>query len=303
MKNRKTVEKEDHVAEVKNFLREVKDYQDRLRHRAAQRNEETACADHDDEPEEEIVVPPKMRPFIDKEINFDLFLEMLTERVDEQRVRLTPKQFNEIEFTQHGLPHIVLEIMCFLTRATKESIMHKKLEQLVPELMGNLKKRKSERIENMVDEQYSKEVLEMKRARLNFGKYIQFQRYEQFFRLFCRNPYVEHHLFLRADLKSFSRGIKKIYGGKENNPLAELIFNYLGKGLRNHLITFSEFLNFVREFQLEKANQQVIVFRMISDRKKELTITCLTRNLVSTPRGSAFANELKAIMKFYSERL
>lgn len=99
---------------------------------------------------------------------------MLTEKVDEQRVRLTPKHFQEIEFTQHGLPHIILEIMCFLTRATKESILQKKLEQLVPELMGNLKRQKSEKVENMLDEKYSKEMAEMNRARLNFGKYIQF---------------------------------------------------------------------------------------------------------------------------------
>ena len=43
----------------------------------------------------------------------------------------------------------------------------------------------------------------------------------------------------------------------------------------------------------------MIVFRMISDRKKLLTITCLTRNLVCAPRGSAFSNELAAITKFY----
>ena len=138
--------------------------------------------------------------------------------------------------------------MCFLTKETKDSIIEKKIEQLVPELMGNFKKQKSIKVEYVMDETYSKEVILMNRARLNFGKYINFQIYEQFFRLFCRNPYVEHFLFLRADLKSLSKGIKKIYGEKENNALAELIFNYLGKGLKNHLITLSEFLGFVREF-------------------------------------------------------
>lgn len=64
MKNRKTVDKENHVAEIKNFLREVKDYQERLKHRDAQRSEATACADHDDEPEEEILVPQRMKPYV-----------------------------------------------------------------------------------------------------------------------------------------------------------------------------------------------------------------------------------------------
>lgn len=41
---------------------------------------------------------------------------------------------------------------------------------------------------------------------------------------------------------------------------------------------------------------------MISDRKKMLSITGLTRNLVSVPRGSAFSNELTTIMKFYIEK-
>ena len=84
--------------------------------------------------------------------------------------------------------------------------------------------------------------------------------------------------------------------------MAEFIYGYLGRHMKNHLITFSGFLNFVREFQLGKANQQATVFRMISDRKKELTITCLTRNLVNTPQDSAFANELKKIMYFYCEK-
>lgn len=38
---------------------------------------------------------------------------------------------------------------------------------------------------------------------------------------------------------------------------------------------------------------------MISDNKKLLTVPGLMRNLVSTPRGSEFSNELNIIMKFY----
>ena len=37
-----------------------------------------------------------------------------------------------------------------------------------------------------------------------------------------------------------------LYGGKENLPLAQLIFNYFSKGAVNHEIKFSEFIYFIR---------------------------------------------------------
>jgi hypothetical protein len=47
--------------------------------------------DDDDEVEEEIVVPVQIKPFLNKEINFNLFIEMLTEKVDQQRVAISLK--------------------------------------------------------------------------------------------------------------------------------------------------------------------------------------------------------------------
>ena len=39
-------------------------------------------------PAEEILIPKAMQPYINKEINFDVFLEILTERVDKLRVAI-----------------------------------------------------------------------------------------------------------------------------------------------------------------------------------------------------------------------
>ena len=38
--------------------------------------------EQDEGPKEEVVVPVAMRPFLDKEINFQLFLELLADKVD-----------------------------------------------------------------------------------------------------------------------------------------------------------------------------------------------------------------------------
>ena len=196
-KNKSTVDKENHVAEVKNFLREVKEYQDRIKKKKALRSslEDTPYTDqvYDLDPlDKEIVIPASMKTLIDKEINFDLFVEMLTDKVDKQRVRLDLKMFSEIEFSKSGLPNMIVEIMWFLTRAPRKWIIQKKLEQLVPELVAAFKKKadSDKDGDETLDEKYSKEVLEMNRVRLNFGKYIDFERYEQFFRLFCRDPYL-----------------------------------------------------------------------------------------------------------------
>ena len=59
---------------------------------------------------------------------------------------------------------------------------------------------------------------------------------------------MEHQHGLTADFKSFSKGLQYYYGGVEVKPLAEMLYNYLGKGNTNHLVTFSEFISFIREF-------------------------------------------------------
>ena len=67
------------------------------------------------------------------------------------------------------------------------------------------------------------------------------------FKTFCKNPVSEHDFLLRADQKSFALGIKFWYNGIENKPLANILYNFLGKGFHNHRITFSQFILLVRE--------------------------------------------------------
>ena len=92
-----------------------------------------------------------------------------------------------------------------------------------------------------------------------------FHIYEAFFRTFCINKFVEFDYHLRADSKSFAKGIKYWYGGQENPAMAYFIYEFLSKGQFNHVITFSEFLRFCRTFQLAKDHQNRVVYQMITE--------------------------------------
>jgi len=87
----------------------------------------------------------------------------------------------------------------------------------------------------------------MKTYEYNFQDKIHFELYYNFFRLFCKNKFVDYNHYLRADFKSFSEGIKIWYGGRENPNLSWLIYKYFSKGSVNHLVTPSEFIMFIRE--------------------------------------------------------
>ena len=45
-----------------------------------------------------------MKPFLNKDINFEMFIEMLTNKVDKQRVELGCKEFENIDFVKYGIP-------------------------------------------------------------------------------------------------------------------------------------------------------------------------------------------------------
>lgn len=89
-------------------------------------------------------------------------------------------------------------------------------------------------------------------AKMNYQGQINFDIYEQFFRFFCVNKYVDSIYMLMSSRDSFRRGITYWYGGQNNQPLADIIFNYIGKGKLNHIITFSEFISFTLDFTLSK---------------------------------------------------
>ena len=67
---------------------------------------------------------------------------------------------------------------------------------------------------------------------------MNFQIYESFFKTFCKNKNSMSDYKLRADFNSFNEGITYWYG-RENEPLAKIMYNYFGYGNSNHTITFS----------------------------------------------------------------
>lgn len=96
--NRRTSTKLDNIKEIGKFLSEVKRHQERLKRQQilSSNNFEAIAAlkkqmNEEDDSDVDEVIPLAMRPFLNKEINFDLFLQMLTERVDQQRTYIYPK--------------------------------------------------------------------------------------------------------------------------------------------------------------------------------------------------------------------
>ena len=83
--------------------------------------------------------------------------------------------------------------------------------------------------------------------------------------------------------------------------MADLLYNYLSKGMTNHLLTFSEFIGFCRDFTLSPANHRAVLFKIISDCDPDglLKILTLLRVFVTSPKGSPFANEIMSILSFY----
>ena len=141
---------------------------------------------------------------------------------------------------------------------------------------------------------------ELRLCKVNFKGSIDMGVYEQFFRMFCWNKNADLQMELRADLISLNKGLQYWCGGHLNKPLAYLIYSYIGKGTMNHQISFSEFLNFVRNFQLSKEHQNVVVFHMISDMQPILTVQNMLRIFVNVPKNSPFALELRDLIRYYT---
>lgn len=112
---------------------------------------------------------------------------------------------------------------------------------------------------------------------------------------------------LRADLPSLRRGIKYWYGGKENEHLATLLFNYFSCGAVNHQVTFSQFLKLIRDLKLGKVPQNTLAFKLLADGASEMEPTDILRQYVATAKNSVFAAELKElvedIVKQYQKKL
>ena len=67
-------------------------------------------------PMEEITVPPSMKPYEKRNIDFNLFVELLMDKLDDQRVSLTLKELQRIHFEPYGVPKIIIYLFCFIYR-------------------------------------------------------------------------------------------------------------------------------------------------------------------------------------------
>lgn len=126
--------------------------------------------------------------------------------------------------------------------------------------------------------------------------------YELMFRQLCYNPEVDNNWSLRANVQSINSGLKRWYGGRENLPLAYLLHTYIGRGKLNHQITFSEFIFLIRDLSLSRTHVNLLVFQMITEGQRELSVLQLLRQYVCTPKGCVFARELYKLIEYYMQK-
>jgi hypothetical protein len=51
-----------------------------------------------------------MKPFINREVNFKLYTELLIDKLDSQRISISIKEFKDIDFPCLGIPKLYLKI-------------------------------------------------------------------------------------------------------------------------------------------------------------------------------------------------
>jgi len=71
-------------------------------------------------------VPANIKPFMDKEVNFKLYTDLLMEKTDLQRIFLDSQGLAKVQFQNFGIPEIVIRIFAFLAQEPPEQIALKK---------------------------------------------------------------------------------------------------------------------------------------------------------------------------------
>lgn len=89
------IRKTDNTEEVKEFLREVVSHQIRIKKQQDSVLNPLEKQDPENSlySQEEVIIPAAMKPFLSREINFQVFLDILSDKVDAQRILLNFKQF------------------------------------------------------------------------------------------------------------------------------------------------------------------------------------------------------------------
>lgn len=67
--------------------------------------------EHDIDTNRKIIVPPIIKSFMHKNVDFSLFVELLSDCLDQQRVFIDIETFQKIGFSKWGIPAIYIS-MC-----------------------------------------------------------------------------------------------------------------------------------------------------------------------------------------------
>jgi hypothetical protein len=137
------VDRKNQVEEVQKMLLQIMYFRDRIITRLLENSDDqnqdrsqirinldTINVGYDDNPIEQIIVPNSIRPYINRQIDFDLFNEIMTERVDQQRIKIGLDQFLPISFKRHGLPQVFYHLARFFLRLEMSEVVDQKLRQL-----------------------------------------------------------------------------------------------------------------------------------------------------------------------------
>lgn len=165
-------------------------------------------------------VPAKHKPYLDRELGFDDYVEILQSRVDEQWTALDAAAFAQIDFENLGHPDVLLRIFAFLAQEPLNQIALKKGRQMLmlqqgaasptEELDRQLRKRypdhrlfePAKRLVKLPgdDESEISKVRDMfaeqENEKTKVAGGINFKQYVNFFKTFCRMP-GEHDRVVR----------------------------------------------------------------------------------------------------------
>ena len=119
-----------------------------------------------------------MKPFVNKEINFQVFLDVLSDKVDPQRVSLSFQQVREVELGRHGIPWIIINILMLFSQESEDDIIQKKIEQGISDTPSFQKQITIQKQKEKIDLTAMAESQEIRQIRNTFGKHINFNVYE-----------------------------------------------------------------------------------------------------------------------------
>lgn len=63
---------------------------------------------------EEETIPNHCKPYMQKEVNFKLYCDMLMKKTDKQRINIDIIDFTKIKFSNFGMPEIIIRLYSFL---------------------------------------------------------------------------------------------------------------------------------------------------------------------------------------------